>query len=452
MSNSLELRSSDYNVFGYFDNKWILSNTFSSAIVVLDDAGKGAAERLLADPSLAASMRGHRFVDLLIDNGFLIPAAFSEMEFIKKTHGIAKQGEDSLGLAITTTMQCNFRCSYCYEFDRLGPDHLTEKLETSILALLSRELPKKKVLHVVWWGGEPLLRPQTIERLSQRMLEICSQHRVSYLGSITTNGSLLNAKNAALLRRYHVKRIQITIDGDRESHDERRISVSGGATFDKIVSNLKENSHLFENISLRLNIDRRNYQSCIRLLDELEPIKQNIYLAPRPSNDPHAKERPEWLLTLKEFIQFEEEFNVAAYRKGFRIVVGYSDAGMTYCNAYQSKNSFSVDPYGGVHICPIFTGSKEEKFGTITESGEIVRSAPSENSEIRLTDTQYPFSDKNCMSCKALPVCMGGCALYDGAERPGMGDLRCVAKHNIAEKMYLTRAWDFSAKKAVAVS
>ena len=451
-ARDLALKSSKYNVLGYFDSKWILSNTFTSAILLLDEDGKSAAEFLLENPKRAEKFRDADLTKKLIAHGFLIPESFSEIDSIRKTHGIAKDGQDSLGLAITTTMQCNFRCSYCYEFDRLVPDHLTEKLETSILALLAKELPTKRVLHIVWWGGEPLLRPHTIERLSQRMIDECARHGVRYLASITTNGSLLNAKNAELLRKYHVKRIQITVDGDRESHDERRVSVSGGATFDKIVMNLRENSHLFENIILRLNIDRRNVDSAINLLDELDDIKQNIFLAPRPSNDPHAETRPEWLLSLKEFVAFEEKFNKAAFEKGFRIVVGYSDAGMTYCNAYQSKNSFSVDPYGGVHICPIFTGDKIERFGTITESGDILKTPAGENSEIRLTETRYPFSDSGCMSCKALPVCMGGCVLYDGVERPGMGDLRCVAKHNIAEKMYLTRAWDFTAKKAVAVS
>lgn len=211
-------------------------------------------------------------------------------------------------------------------------------------------------------------------------------------------------------------------------------------------------THYFQNIILRINIDRTNHHSIFRLFDDLECVKNDVFLAPRPTNDPHAETRPAWLLSLREFVEFESEFNIQAYERGFRIVVGYPEAGMTSCNAYQSRNSYSVDPYGCVHICPVFTGDQDNRFGWITESGEIVRLPEQEDRESKLACTNYPFSDPDCVSCKALPVCMGGCALFDADNPPlGLGDLRCIAKHNIAEKMYLTRLWDFSADKAEPV-
>lgn len=449
ISDANDYKESGYNIFGRVDGMWLLANTFTSALLRLDDEGKAAAEYLLKHPENIAEFMDAPLVEALVENGFLIPEDYSEMESLKRTHGVAMEGEGSLGLAITTTMQCNFRCSYCYEYDRLGPTHLPEHLQKSILALLRRELQKKQVLHVVWWGGEPLLRPQTIESLSAEMMKCCKEFGVKYLASITTNGSLLNTKNAAMLHANLVKRVQITLDGGKESHDQRRVTVSGGATFDEILKNIRENGNLFENIILRINIDRRNCDQAFKLLEELEPVKKNVHLALRPANDPHATERPDWMLSLKEFMSLEEEFNNRAYRSGYRIVVGYTEAGMTYCNAYQSKNSYSVDPFGGVHICPVFTGDESNKFGTLTADGRILKVPKIQNLESRLATTEYPFSDPDCMSCKALPVCMGGCALYDAKKvPPGMGDLRCIAKHNTAEKMYLNCTWDFSTEKA----
>ena len=445
-------KASNYNVFGRVGEKWILANTFTSAITTLNDEGKAAAQYLLDNPAEIVRYKDHELGRLLIENRYVIEEDFSELEFLKETHFIAKEGTDSLGLAITTTMQCNLRCGYCYEYDRLGPNHLSEKLEASVLALLERELPKKKLLHVVWWGGEPLLRPQTIERLSLRMIEACKKHNVRYLASITTNGALLSESNAKMLQKFFVKRVQITLDGNRESHDQRRVTVKGKGSFSNIIENLRANARYFENIILRINVNNRNCDTAFDLFSELEEVKGNIFLAPRPANDPHATTRPDWLMTLAEFVDFEDKFNRASFEKGFRIVVGYSDAGLTYCNAYQSKNSFSIDPYGGVHICPIFTGDKENRFGELDQDGVIAVAPSLANKESQLTTTEYPFSDPGCVKCPALPVCMGGCVLYEGGDRPGMGDLRCIAKHNIAEKMYLTRSWDFTTKKAEQIS
>lgn len=441
-------KESQFNVFGKFSKKWILANTLTGAILRLNTEGMNASKYLLQNPSIIHRFNNTELCRMLVQNGFLILQDYSELEFLQRTNSLARRGEDSLGLAITTTLQCNFRCVYCYESETLGPSHLSERLQSSALRLLEKELPRKRVLHIVWWGGEPLLRPRTIDNLSTRMIECCMRNNVRYLGSIVTNGSLLDTKNAKMLHEHHVKRVQITIDGDRDSHDSRRIGISGEATFDKILENLRENAHYFSHIILRINVDRRNYRQAIKLLDDLDVLKDRVFLAPRPANDPHTKTRPDWLLTLKEFVNFEDEFNNFAYKNGFRVVVGHCDPGTTYCNAYQSRNSFCIDPHGGVHICPIFTGDQVECFGQITEQGDIVKAPENENRESRLARTEYPFSDADCVSCKALPICMGGCPLYDGASPPGLDDLRCIARHNIAEKMYLARFWKFGTDDA----
>jgi len=197
-------KESKYNVFGELGGKSILANTFTGAVVTLDSKGKEAAAYLLQNPSRIGKFVNTHLGSILVENGFLTPHDVSELEILQETHRIAKTGEDSLGPAITTTMQCNFRCTYCYEYEKLESTHLTHSPELSIISLLEKKLSEKQLLHVVWWGGEPLLRAKTIGTLTKRMLECCKKNSVRYLASITTNGSLPHEKNSRLLRRHHV--------------------------------------------------------------------------------------------------------------------------------------------------------------------------------------------------------------------------------------------------------
>ena len=76
-----------------------------------------------------------------------------------------------------------------------------------------------------------------------------------------------------------VTQFQITIDGTAESHDTRRITKAGEPTFDIIMKNIVDvtNTKIYKdyncNISIRVNIDKTNYQYVEPLIEKINKIR-----------------------------------------------------------------------------------------------------------------------------------------------------------------------------------
>lgn len=54
-------------------------------------------------------------VEALIENGFLVKKDADELEEIKEEYDAREQYVDELHLILATTLDCQFRCFYCYE-------------------------------------------------------------------------------------------------------------------------------------------------------------------------------------------------------------------------------------------------------------------------------------------------------------------------------------------------
>lgn len=107
---------------------------------------------------------------------------------------------------------CNARCHHCSSAStKRSPDELrTEEVED-----LFRQMVELGVLDLAVSGGEPLLRPDLLGVLEHaRSLGL----RVG----VGSNGSVLNRDAAKELARVGVHRVQVSLDGLPEQHDELR--------------------------------------------------------------------------------------------------------------------------------------------------------------------------------------------------------------------------------------
>ncbi len=168
-------------------------------------------------------------------------------------------GANLVGLTLMPTEQCNFRCTYCYE-DFQNP-RMSEPVVRAIERFLRRRAPGLDFLTLSWFGGEPLLAFDVIERIqscARSQLEV--RPGLEIRTSITTNGYLLSDDRFARLLELGVTRYQISLDGPRETHDRRRIQAGGRGTFDRIWANLqaaRRSQGDFE-ILIRIHADRDN--------------------------------------------------------------------------------------------------------------------------------------------------------------------------------------------------
>jgi sulfatase maturation enzyme AslB (radical SAM superfamily) len=255
-------------------------------------------------------------------------------------------------LAFILTDACNFDCSYCYEgrgTQRLDPSTLIRAID------LFRPYFARECL-VSFYGGEPLLAFDLIERAVER-LESSPQpngHRVRF--SITTNGSLLNEETLVYLERHG---FSITLSFDGLAQDLTRQK----GTYDLLVS-LIPRILARPAISLETNsvfsADTVGYiADSVELLARLGVTRLDLNLAHTPSWTPDAD------LRLEEEIDRVGEFFLSRYDDVREVPwIYYSEDAIKavhYCSA--GVDRMAVSAQGTIWGCAVFPHYLTEKYG-----------------------------------------------------------------------------------------
>ena len=105
-----------------------------------------------------------------------------------------------LSLTIMPTELCNFRCRYCYEKFEKGK--MQEDIYKGIVKYLQKNLSSYSGLDISWFGGEPLLALDIIEKMSTDIYELCKLLKKPYMAGMTTNGYLLTPEVVERLLKY----------------------------------------------------------------------------------------------------------------------------------------------------------------------------------------------------------------------------------------------------------
>ena len=173
-------------------------------------------------------------------------------------------------LILFPTEQCNFRCVYCYEDFEIGkmPDWLVDATKT----LITNKIPKLNRLHLSWFGGEPLLAKDILFDIAEHAQNLAAKNDCKVQGDLTTNGLLLDVKTLTRLVALKQNYFQISIDGDKESHDQTRVTRTGRGSFDKIWARLlaAAATDLDFTIMLRVHITDINQESVLKFCQRYE--------------------------------------------------------------------------------------------------------------------------------------------------------------------------------------
>ena len=131
------------------------------------------------------------------------------------------------------TKNCNLRCWFCGQWgkkgffsDARGTQMSLEDWGRVVAQLVDYRRETGNSPDVILWGGEPLLCP-FFEELTYLLREN------GFALGLVTNGTRID-RYAPLLKK-EFRRIYVSVDGDRESHD----SVRGPGVFDKVSENLR---------------------------------------------------------------------------------------------------------------------------------------------------------------------------------------------------------------------
>lgn len=393
------MKESYYNFFYDIENEsqMLAYNSRTNALALINKEDKEKIP-LIVDGNTDSVDK--KLIEDLKYGGFLIDDDLDELKLLRYNQQVARFDSSSLGLTIAPTMGCNFDCIYCYEHDHDDFTKMGQDVQDAIVKLLESQKETLNRFNVTWYGGEPLLAFDVIEKLSERFISICNSNNITYDAGIITNGYLLTNEKAKRMKGLKINSIQVTIDGPEDIHDERRYLKGKKPTFQKIINNLKELPDDAPSIALRINTDEKNSSRVSEIIQILTVNgllkKVHPYLGYVEATNNEYNQN--LCLSFRQFTKVESEFNLKLHQKNMQ---KYPELRGNYCTA-DKMNSLVIAPNGDICKCWSDIGLKEYQIGNVKTGIQHYKMLL----EYSLYDSTQ---DEECKNCKLLPICMGGC-------------------------------------------
>ncbi|MBX2813682.1 MAG: SPASM domain-containing protein [Myxococcales bacterium] len=368
----------------------------------------------------------------LLTGGFIVDSTLNELAALKESC-LAVKDEGAFVLTISPTLACNLDCGYCFVSKNSGV--MSQQTEREVIRFVDSYLQSNPVpsMSVDWFGGEPLLASRSIGRLSEAFMELCAQRSIPYRANVISNATLLTPELADQLKLWGVDSIQITIDGHEASHNERRpwkksagslkVVGSGAAdfredkrsSFQRTIRGLKAVVGQFS-IRLRINVDQRNQDECLSLL----PIFDNLgwlspdarvypYLAPVSdfTDASTVKWSPDEACSTQSFYELQARWLDELNQRGVPVIgealYGFPEPSASPCSA-MSARGFVINEDGSLHKCGADSDTESLSVGKLGEQ------LSTSNIHFDFWSNYDYFADEQCQTCRALPLCLGGCA------------------------------------------
>lgn len=358
----------------------------------------------------------------LIKYKFVVSKSIDEINLYKFRYFAAIYAFQSLHITIAPTMQCNFCCPYCFEGSNKGGNIMSTEVINSIQNFLRTKSDKS--IAITWFGGEPFLGWKAIDTISSFLIS----ENINFHATAITNGSICTKEIISNLDKYKIKRLQITLDGDRKIHDSKRVFKNGDPSFDLLIRNI----HTFleqtkVKVVIRINIDKTNLSCYSRLCTVLDSefrdyiINKRVILSPNPIKNRTQFEGCSNCLSIDEYFEFERAGTPSLKR--FPTQVGPC--------SLRCRSSIGIGPDGNIYKCLEHFGEPSKAIGSILDASINLQK------EAQYAVGILPFDLEPCSSCKLLPICGGGCAIdLKNFEKEGVGP-SCIINTQILKEQIL---------------
>ena len=445
MKSDARFRASYYNLRVTDGPRTLLFNGVTGALLKLDRklaralapflgeerpriAGSGYSDwapRKFSVATLPAAIRG-RFTDFL-DAGVFVPEDADERERLREAY-VHSRSIAPFFVTITTTLDCNMRCYYCYQKEG-ELDHMSVATADGIAEWMEREIATRghRKAYVDWYGGEPMLNQDVIEHFSARMIAYCDARNVEYKGSMICNGTAWPEDKIGFIRRNRIESIQFSLDGPERHQNKRRSMVQEKGrkpSFDEVMDTVGAVVGSTR-VYLRVNVDPWIGWSALEVLDECEKrgwLGRDTQFYPYLAIINAMTEHCGFIGKVAKFDDFHAEFaeierrfyaRLGTFRdeKTFEVVQYYPNRVDLNCAAV-SNNAIVFGPNGRTYKCGLDVGDNHRAHGELGADGTLViAAAPAAQPSLSPDrwDRYDPFTHARCSECQYLPVCMGGC-------------------------------------------
>ena len=335
-----------------------------------------------------------------------------------------KKYREDADIVICPSINCNFRCSYCFERSlqncidngSIPVEHLNlshEQVDT-----IFESLPKIQKRHknirptITLYGGESLLAQnyEVIKYITKRANDM------DFSIFAVTNGYELSTFHD-LLGKNGISSLQISLDGMAEYHDKTRPTIDGQPTFEKILSEIEAVLDIKGlQITIRMNYDSSNISSVSQLSEYLTKRgildnKKVTFYANLISMNHENKGKDYKALKQAKSLSLSTDFNLDGHMAGLR---GQFENAIKenkplqqvpmFCAANSSMYVFSPD--GSIYSCWEGIYQEYSRIGKyepkLTWNNGILNRWHNER--------KLPNMPK-CQNCRHLFFCGGGCTI-----------------------------------------
>lgn len=264
------------------------------------------------------------------------------------------------------TRACNLKCIHC--LNNSGIKQKDELTKEDLLKLI-KNFSSHGVQEIRFTGGEPLLFNGIYDLIRFATEEgICT--------SLGTNGTLVTKEVAKKLKESGLKKVVVSIDGNKKTHDKIR----GRKNYQKAMHGLK---YLQKNgINVRVNsvIMKSNMDDVIKLAKKMSRKKITIFIR-RFISSGRGKELENNMLNKKDYDyvrnKLQKELTKKTYVNGHylrndegvnsRIKLPFEIRG---CKAGQ--RAITILPNGDVNLCGFLAAQDFPKVGNIKEIDDFL--------------------------------------------------------------------------------
>lgn len=381
------MKTSKYNYVVPNGENVIFFNGLSESFFEIPKSRETIYSRIIQNPDQYEGQFDN-FLDKMVSKGFVINDETDEQQLIEEKFMQVRK-EEEYHIMVLPTYQCNLRCWYCIQdhSNIIMSDRIINKVKDLIANQIKREEIKR--VRLSWFGGEPLLAYNVILELTRSAKQLSEDAGKEFYSEITTNGTLLNRKRIESLKDVGIGCYQITIDGDKTTHDSIKVLAKGSA-FVKTLENINIIAESTPCI-LRFNYTHEN----LKPQSITEDLKQRI----RKENRKNVT-----FMLYKVWQESQEDIKETEVNKLVNLSTEIGLRAMQpTCNlCYADQKHFHcVFPNGKVGKCDNTHPLKAK--GEI-EAGEVIWNDNVDTHIPAYLNTSYP-----CRECYYLPICWGPC-------------------------------------------
>lgn len=409
----------------------IIYNTKTGAIDLIEPESVQKFDKILQS-SGTENLENDELFNAMYQEGYIVEESKDEVQDIIDWNKTSSNVENIAYLTILPTETCNFTCPYCFIYT-FREHHMTSETWDALYNYCEKFFEKNKEnqwcqLDISWFGGEPLIVANQIIEFMQKIKELMKCYPNSRMNSsIVTNGYLLTYEVFQKLVNLDVRRFQVTLDGDAENHDKLRTLANKKPTFNIIYNNLLE---ILNNVpanedfdfAIRGNFLRSSIPSCERLLkmfkkDFGHDKRWHIYFRPVYNFDTdrdNINDINSDIVGCEEGVRIQNRLSMDSYNTNpnelRNITNPLPQPTHSWCTSI-NQNAYIIGYDGSVFSCDTMITERKDAVGLLLSDGTIKLNENAKIWKRSIFDSRDRLGAMldECLACKLLPVCVGGC-------------------------------------------